>query len=428
MLLVHPRATRNDLGGIVLAKATRDRLEPVAPAPDDAAPPAAPPPRSASPTWTPPPRRARAAAPTMPIPPSESQRMAEACRLDARGPTAIGTPPPHAGPMPTVPAAPDASPGRRPGVIYARYLRSGRWVPVRVGALSLKGAALMTGALPRLFDQVDLAIAFGRHRALVRGPVHKLSTEQEAALSGASTFSVKFELDDNARRQLTALLTAARAANVTIKPPPARQERRFAVDWPVCLGTTRGAVRGEALDLSREGMFVRPARGLALDASLSFSVVLDDDDAPISGRARVVRHVDEHHARLCGVGAGYGLRIVDMGAADRDRWAGFLARIERRSQRRVMIGAAPARLAELQAGLAASGYAIVGAADPGALVQLASAEGRPVDAAVVDAAWLTPSTASIVESLFSARGVPCVTLTGDVRSARARLDRAFHVF
>jgi hypothetical protein len=39
-------------------------------------------------------------------------------------------------------------------------------------------------------------------------------------------FSVNFELDDGSRRQLTALLTAARAANVTIKPAPPRGTRR----------------------------------------------------------------------------------------------------------------------------------------------------------------------------------------------------------
>ena len=50
-----------------------------------------------------------------------------------------------------------------PGMIYARYLRSGRWVPMRVGALSLKGAALLTGALPR-------SARSRRRRAGVRRP------------------------------------------------------------------------------------------------------------------------------------------------------------------------------------------------------------------------------------------------------------------
>src|SRR4029077_1174404 len=106
-------------------------------------------------------------------------------------------------------------------------------VPTRIGSLSLKGAALLAGALPRLHDHVDVALAYGDHRALVRGAVGKVSTVREAQQTGASTFSVAFQLDDTARQQRTALLTAARAANVTIKPAPPRATRRFPVEWPV---------------------------------------------------------------------------------------------------------------------------------------------------------------------------------------------------
>src|SRR5205814_256149 len=102
------------------------------------------------------------------------------------------------------------------GIIHARYLRSGKWVPVRIAALSLRGAALMSGALPRTGDHVDIALAFAEHRALVRGPVQKVSTKEETALTGTATFSVLFDLDDSGRRQLTQLLTAARTAHVTI--------------------------------------------------------------------------------------------------------------------------------------------------------------------------------------------------------------------
>src|SRR5262249_37475330 len=75
-----------------------------------------------------------------------------------------------------------------PGVIYARFLRSGRWVPIRVGALSLRGASLLSGALPRLHDHVDLALSFSGHRALVRGPVKRVSSHEEATSFGAATF------------------------------------------------------------------------------------------------------------------------------------------------------------------------------------------------------------------------------------------------
>ena len=313
-------------------------------------------------------------------------------------------------------------------MIYARYLRSGRWVPLRIGALSLKGAALMAGALPRINDHVDVALSFAGHRALVRGSVGKVSTVEETATSGAATFSVNFQLDEASRRQLTGLLTAARAAKITIKPPPPRTARRFPVEWPVGLGTSRGVVRAEALDVSRDGMFVRPLHALALNTVVNFSAVLDDGAAPACGRARVVRHIPELEARACGLQPGYGLHILEMGEAERGRWLGFLSRIEKRADRRILIGASPARMSELQSCLAAAGYAVTGGTDPGALVQLASAEARPVDAALIDAGWLTPSmSGEFVESLFSARNVPCVTLHGDAKRARATVDKLLDV-
>ena len=373
-------------------------------------------------------------AATVQMDPLEAQRLAaaEAPPIEASSRATADLPVPlelRAGSPDAFTADPYAMPGAPlpPDMIYARYLRGGRWLPLRIGALSLRGAALMTGTLPRVHDEVDLALAFAKHRARVRGPVHMISTEEEVARSGVSSFSVTFALDDHARRQLTALLTAARAAKVTIKPPPARGTRRYVVEWPVCLGTPRGAIRAEALDLSREGMFVRPALALALDARLGFSAVLDDGARPVSGRSRVVRYLDETDARNCGLAPGYGLEIVEMADGDWDRWASFVARIEQRAAKHVLIGASPGRLLELQAGLTAAGYVVTGATAPAALAALASQE-REVDACLIDAEWLPPSaSAGWAEQLFPAREVPCVTLRGDLRRARAALDQALSI-
>jgi hypothetical protein len=266
------------------------------------------------------------------------------------------------------------------------------------------------------------------HRAVVRGAVHKVSTRQEAASSGAATFTVSFEFDDGARRELTTLLTAARAANVTIKPPPPRSTRRYPVEWPICLGTGRGAVRAEALDVSNDGMFVKPLHALAIDASLTFTAILDDGLSPVSGRSRVVRNVSDSEAQAAGLLSGYGLNILEMAEPDRARWCAFLARIEKRAGKRVLIGASPARLVELQGGLLAAGYAVTGGTDAGAIAQLASADARPVDAALIDAAWISDGpSASWIESVFSVRNVPCVTIHGDARRARIAIDRLLAV-
>ncbi len=314
------------------------------------------------------------------------------------------------------------------GMIYVRYLRGGRWVSARVGALSLKGAALLTGALPRLHDRVELELTFGAHRARVHGAVAKVSTMREASTTGTPTFTVSFALDGTSKQALTELLMAAREAKIVIKPPPARATRRFPVEWQIILGTTRGALKAIALDVSTGGMFVRPNVALQVDTTISFSVTLDDASAPIAGRARVVRSIAEVEARECGLEAGFGLELCDMSEADRMRWLGFLARIERRAEKRVLIGAEPARLAELQAHLASLGYTVVGGTDPGTLVQLANAEKRPADAVLIDAGWLqNEASTAIVEKLMAARNVPCVTMNGEVRRARQAIDRLLDV-
>ena len=360
----------------------------------------------------------------------EARRMLEAANrpVDVEGPT-------ERAPVPAQPAEPagelatePAPPPTAPRTISARYLRSGRWVPLRIGSLSLKGAALMAVALPRVDDRVDVALAYAGHRALVRGAVAKVSTMREAETSGATMFSVNFELDAGSRRQLTALLTAARAANVTIKPAPPRGTRRYPVEWPVCLGTTRGAVRAEALDVSADGMFVKPVHALTLDAHVTFSAVLDDNQPPVSGHARVVRNISEAEARNGGLSPGYGLVILEMVEPERERWSGFLSRVARRASKRVLIAASAARLAELETGLVAGGYATTGGTAPGAIAQLVSAEARPVDAALIDAAWLVSEGSTLwVESVFSARNVPYVTVHGDAKRARMAIDRLLAV-
>jgi hypothetical protein len=419
---VAPRGDTEDPVLLVAAKGTRDNLQ--TPTVVENAPAVKPPPIPAKALAAPTNRSGSlrmSRIETREIDPLEQQRLATETRMvdpEDRKPSPPKKPG-GSGPYAPAPAA---------GVIYARYLRSGRWVPVRVGALSLKGAALLAGALPRMDDQVDVALTYEGHRALVRGAVGKVSSIGEARQTGATTFSVSFELDDTARKQLTELLTAARAAKVTIKPPPPRSTRRFPVEWPIALGTTRGAIKAEALDVSSGGMFVKPNVSLELHSSLNFSLILDDGGAPVAGRGKVIRQITGDEATRCGLSPGFGIEITEMGEADRMRWLGFLARIERRADKRVLVGASPQRLGELQAALAACGYAVTGGTDPGALVQLANNSPRPADAALIDAGWLqNGASASWVESLFSARNVPCVTLHGDPRRARMAVDRLLEV-
>lgn len=415
VLLVQPRSTRDDL---TRARGTRD-VERTA--------------RQLSPHVVP---RSQHRTRTVEISPDEAARLIaslEAPResVHARGPASPSSPPPSPSSPPSPPSSgvprarsPSSVDTMRnllpPATIHARYLRSGRWLPIRVGALSLRGASLVAGALPRQRDPVDLSLAFGEHRAQVRGTVTEVSAPAEAA---QPTFGVAFDLDATARRQLTQLLTAARTANITIKPPPGRQARRLPVEWPIALGTMRGAVRATALDVSRAGMFVRPTNALTLDVHLTYSVVLDDGREPVSGRAKIARQVAEPEARDAGLAAGYGLELLESSDADRARWQAFLGRIEQRTERRILVGASPARLTELHAVLTAAGYAITSGSDPSGLAQLATSDARAVDACVIDAAWLASLPADWVEDLCLPRGIPWLTLHGDARRARAAVDK-----
>lgn len=309
-----------------------------------------------------------------------------------------------------------------PTFISARFLRGGRWLPARVGSLSLRNGFFLSGATPRLEDQVHIAMDFGEHAALVRGKVTRLATSEQE--KGAAGFAVTFELDHGSQAQLVALLTSARNAKITIKQAPARVGRRFPVEWPVCFGSTHGPVRADALDVSSAGMFVAPVRALELGTNMNFSMVLDDGGAPVVGRVSVMRHVNELDARRSSFTAGYGLAIDKLASGDAQRWSTFLARVEKRSDRRILIGASPHRLAELSAGLGAAGYSVTGGSDAGAFVHLAESERRPVDAAVIDPDWAGggPSGAWL-EALLGGRNVPCVSTHGDARRARAVVDR-----
>ena len=189
----------------------------------------------------------------------------------------------------------------------------------------------------------------------------------------------------------------------------------------------RGAIKADALDVSIGGMFVRPHVALELGTTLNFSVVLDDGGAPIAGRAKVVRQISETRPQRAAC-AGLRPRHRRDGARPIACAGSGSSRGSSGAPRSACCRRDAARLAELQAGLAGCGYAVVGGTDPGALVQLANADARPGDAVLIDAGWLqNGASATLVESLFAARNVPCVTMHGEARRARQAIDRLLEV-
>ena len=265
----------------------------------------------------------------------------------------------------------------------------------------------MTGALPRVDDHVDVAL---RTEVIARSCAARSARSRRCArprTTGAATFSVDFELDEASRRQLTALLTAARAANVTIKPPPPRSTRRFPVEWPVCLGTMRGAMQGRrARRLDRR--HVRAARSSRSRStrSLNFSVVLDDGGA--SDRRTREGRAPDHRGRG---GARAGCRrasastIVDMAETDRDALA-RVPRADRAARREARADRRVARAARRAAG-GARGCGLRRDRRNGSGQRWCSSratDARPVDAALIDAGWLqNGASASWVENRCSRR-------------------------
>jgi len=247
--------------------------------------------------------------------------------------------------------------------------------------------------------------------------------------TGASGFAVRFpEYACPARTHLVQVLLAARNAGVTLRPPPSRTAVRFPVRWPVEVHTALVAFRSEALDVSAGGLFLSTSRPLEVGVEVRFSLPLDLADLPLEGTGRVSRLLTAEEAVQRGMHAGVGVRITDMTATNRTAWDAFLARVRRRTEKRILIGAAPGRVEELAASLNAAGYTVTSGSDLGLLMRVAELDPCPPDIAVIDADFdQSAAPPGWIEQVFASRQVQCVTIRGDVRRARSMVDRLLHV-
>lgn len=310
--------------------------------------------------------------------------------------------------------------------VTVRFLRGGSWAPARLRSLSARGAYLVTGAPPRLGDEVHIALDLAEVSAVVKGTVYHVTTARDAAETGSSGFAVRFATEPGpARDRLVELLQRARGAGIVIRPPPSRTSVRFPVRCPVALRGGDG-IEGDVLDVSLGGLFISPRRPLH-DPVVTAVVPIDVGDPPIELRARVARAISSADAVKRGLTAGYGLEIVDMSEGDRVRWSRFLSRVERRAGKSVLVGAAPRRLEAIARALTDAGYAVTSSADAGALVRLADGPSLP-DVAVIDESLLDQGVSAVwLEQMFTQRQVPCITVRGDAARARTVVDRLLAV-
>jgi PilZ domain len=285
----------------------------------------------------------------------------------------------------------------------------------------------VTGAPPRLGDSVHVALGFRDLGALLRGTVYHVTTAADAMATGSSGFAVRFPVYPSAgRQQLIELLTAARHAGVTIKPPPTRHAVRFPVCWPVQVAIGDDSFHADALDVSERGMFLAIQGSIHVGAEIDISVPMEEGES-VTARARVARLLPAREASPRGLRGGTGLELTSMSEPDRALWTGFLDRVRRRTERRVVVGASPGRIDEIASALTAAGYSVTTGSDAGVLVRLADLEPRPPDAVVIEAGLAAQGPDHWLEQVFSARQVPCVTVHGDGRRTRCVVDRLLQV-
>ncbi|HTJ41510.1 MAG TPA: PilZ domain-containing protein [Kofleriaceae bacterium] len=358
------------------------------------------------------------------MPLAEQARLARSrADLRARAITSTKTPtipvtrPPSADPAPLAPS----------NTIDVRFLRGGAWTTARLRALSVKGAYLVTGAPPRLGDSVHVALGFRESGALLRGTVYHVTTAADAMATGSSGFAVRFPVYPSAgRTQLIELLTAAREAGVTIKPPPTRHAVRFPVCWPVQVGFGEDSFHADALDVSEHGLFVATDETIEVGEEISIAVPMEEGDS-VTARARIARVLPPREASPRGLRGGSGVELTGMSDVDRRMWNGFLDRVRKRTERRVVVGASPQRIDEIASALTSAGYSVTTGSDAGVLVRLADLEPRPPDAVVIEAGLAAQGPDHWLEQVFSARQVPCVTVNGDGRRTRCVVDRLLQV-
>ncbi len=307
--------------------------------------------------------------------------------------------------------------------IEVRYRRGGQWTMARLRSLSSKGAYLVTGALPRLGDTVSLAFAYNNAGVTVEAKVYHITSVRDANETGSTGFAVRFPYQASPERdKLIDILKKALANGVRIKPPPSRETVRFPVFWPIRVGASTGGVQVDALDVSVGGMFFTTELSLASD-DIPFRFPLDNGDSAIHGRARIVRRIDTRTAHRRAMLPGYGVSIVDIDGSARRRYTNFVTRVQRRSQRRVFVGAGDERVRELMNGLASVGYEVTGACEPSVLNDSNQLGGATVDIAVIDAS-LGNQTMNEFRRIFLERNVQCVSVHGDSAPiTRASIDR-----
>jgi hypothetical protein len=319
------------------------------------------------------------------------------------------------------PAPTKASPDDR---LEVRFRRGDEWLLARLRSVTREGISVATATPPHHGDLVEVELHTGSLSLIAKTSVVGVAVGEAAAALGATGFGARFILAHEAeRRRLEEILSLVGGDHTpTFDPPPYRREARYPVRWPVTLRTPDNKLSVRALDMSRRGMFVSGAT--PTEASVHVTFTIDDRGTPILATARVARAIHDDTARVRRLPIGVGLELTSLSSQDERRFHQFVARIARRAERAIVVGASPERVLELTAALVAAGYSAAGASDASSLVARAATSSRPPDLVVLDSSLPTRALQAVQRAL-GVRRIQTLAIDGDSpTSAREHVDFA----
>jgi len=163
--------------------------------------------------------------------------------------------------------------------------------------------------------------------------------------------------------------------------------------------------------------------------AIVFRMPLDNHDSAVCGQARVARQVSQKMAIQRRLRSGYGLEILDWTKEDEHRYQSFLDRVRRRTERRVLVAAAPGRMKELMSALAAVGYSVTGGSQVDSVIHLVGRQQRALDAIVIDSSLDARGLARArLAQMFASSKISCVPADGATPAeTRAVVDNLLDV-
>lgn len=312
-------------------------------------------------------------------------------------------------------------------LIRVRYQRGDSWMPARLRNLTTKDIRLAASAAPPAGSTLRVSVTIGEHNAVLTGTVVEV-VNTEGSVDGSTSFRLEFrKVGKREHERLVTLLRKANRSGMSLTPPPARRNRRFAISWPVAVQSQGQRFQGAAMDISEHGLFLA-TNTLVRSNQLMFGMPLDRPCLTIKGRASVVRKVSEHMARSRGLSLGYGLFIEDFSVKDSKQYSKFVTRIRRRSQHHVVVVGEGERSQTLASSFQSVGYAVSQASTVEVMRHRMQFETSPPDIAVLDDANVSIKERIIFEATFRENNVPMLDVGNQPPIiARSNLDNMVSV-